>query len=92
MKINAVLIVGVISVITVVVLIVLIASQTPFPAFEYATQNVHYLNNTSNIGPEDSKFMWTNFDLTLIAQSFLLLAAAAAALAMLRADDKEDSK
>lgn len=91
MKINAVLIVGVIFVILVVVIFVFIAGQTPFPAFKYATQNTHYLNTTSNIGPEDSKFMWTNYELTLIAQSFVLFAAAAAALAMLRTDDKEDS-
>ena len=91
MKINAVLIVGAILVILVVVVFVVIAGQTPFPAFKYATQTSQYVNTTSNIGPEDSQFMWTNYDLTLIAQAFVMFAAAAAALAMLRTDDKEDS-
>jgi hypothetical protein len=92
MKINAVLIVGAISVVLIVVVFVFIASQNPFPAFKYATQTSQYLNTTSNIGPEDSQFMWTNYDLTLIAQAFVLFASAAAALAMLRIDDKEDSE
>ncbi len=92
MKINAVLIAGVIFVVLIIVALVLIAGQTPFPAFNYATQTSQYLNATSNIGPEDSQFMWTNYDLTLIAQAFVLFAAAAAALALLRADEKEVSK
>ncbi len=92
MKITALLIVGVIFVILAVILFVYIAVQTPFPAFKYATQTTQYLNGTSNIGPADSQFMWTNYDLTLIAQAFVLFAAAAAALAMLRTDDKEDSE
>jgi hypothetical protein len=92
MKINAILIVGAIFVVLIVVVFVFIVSQTPFPAFKYAIQTSQYLNTTSNIGQEDSQFMWTNYDLTLIAQAFVLFAAAAAALAMLRADDKEDSE
>jgi hypothetical protein len=92
MKTNAFLIVSAIFVVSIVVVFVFIASQTPFPAFKYATQTSQYVNTTSNIGPEDSQFMWTNYDLTLIAQAFVLFAAAAAALAMLRIDDKEDSE
>jgi hypothetical protein len=90
MKINAVLIVGAIFVVLVIAVFVFIASQTPFPAFKYATQTTQYVNITSNIGPEDSQFMWTNYDLTLIAQALVLFASAAAALAILRIDDKED--
>jgi hypothetical protein len=92
MKTNSFLIVGSISVVLIVVVFVFIASETPFPAFKYATQTSQYLNTTSNIGPEGSQFMWTNYDLTLIAQAFVLFAAAAAALAMLRTNDKEDSE
>ena len=92
MKINAVFIAGAIFIVLVIVVFIFIASQTPFPAFKYATQTSQYLNTTSNIGPEDSQFMWTNYDLTLVAQAFVLFAAAAAALAMLRADEKEDSE
>jgi hypothetical protein len=92
MKINAVLIVGAIFVVLVIAVFVLIASQTPFPAFKYATQTSQYVNITSNIGPEDSQFMWTNYDLTLIAQAFVLFASAAAALTILRIEDKEDSE
>jgi hypothetical protein len=92
MRLNNVLIVGSIFAVLFIVGFVLIASQTPFPAFKYATQTSQYLNTSSNIGPEDSQFMWTNYDLTLIAQAFVLLAAAAAALAMLRINDKEDAE
>ncbi len=92
MKINSVLIVGAISVVLMIIVFVFVAAQTPFPAFKYATQTSHYVNLTSNIGPEDSRFMWTNYDLTLIAQAFVLFAAAAAALALLRTEHKEDSE
>ena len=92
MKINAVFIAGAIFIVLVIVVFIFIASQTPFPAFKYATQTSQYLSTTSNIGPEDSQFMWTNYDLTLVAQAFVLFAAAAAALAMLGADEKEDSE
>ena len=92
MKINYVLIVGAIFAILFIAFFIFIASQNPFPAFKYASQTSQYVNITSNIGPEDSQFMWTNYDLTLIAQAFVLFAAAAAALALLRTDDKEDSK
>jgi hypothetical protein len=92
MRINTVFIVGLLFAILFIVVFVLIASQTPFPAFKYSTQTSQYLNITSNIGPEDSQFMWTNYDLTLIAQAFVLLAAAAAALVMLRTSDREDLK
>jgi hypothetical protein len=92
MKINAVLIVGVIFVVLVIAVFIIVASQTPFPTFKYATQTSQYVNISSNIGPEDSQFMWTNYDLTLIAQAFVLFASAAAALAILRIDDKEDSE
>jgi hypothetical protein len=92
MKINIVLIVGAIFAVLVIAIFVFIAGQTPFPAFKYASQTSQYVNLASNIGPEDSRFMWTNYNLTLIAQAFVLFAAAAAALALLRADDKEDSE
>ena len=92
MKINAVFIVGAIFVVLVIVPFVFVTNQSPFPAFKHASQTSHYVNTTSNIGPEDSQFMWTNYDLTLIAQAFVLFAAAAAALALLRANDKEDSE
>ncbi len=92
MKINSVLIIGVIFVVLLITIFIFVAMQTPFPAFKYASQTSHYLNTTSNIGPEDSRFMWTNYDLTLIAQAFVLFAAAAAALALLRTDFKEESE
>ena len=91
MKINAIVVAGIIFALLAVAIFVFVANQTPFPAFKYATQTNHYINVNSNIGPEDSRFMWTNYDLTLVAQSFVLFAAAAAALAMLKTDDKEES-
>ncbi len=91
MKISAFVVAGVIFALLAVAVFVFVASQSPFPAFKYSTQTSHYIDVNSNVGPADSRFMWTNNDLTLVAQAFVLFAAAAAALAMLKTDDKEDS-
>ncbi len=92
MKTNAIVVAGIIFALLAVAVFVVVASQSPFPAFHYATQSDHYINVNANVGPADSQFMWTNYDLTLVAQAFVLFGAAAASLAMLRTDDKEDSE
>ena len=92
MKINMILIVGILFALLAVTVFAYVATQNPFPAFKYSTQTNQYLNVTTNIGPEDSRFMWTNNSLNLIAQAFVLFAAAAATLAMLRTNTKEESE
>jgi hypothetical protein len=68
----------------------LIIIQHNFPAFEYATTSNHYVNITQDIGQENSRFMWTNRNVDLIAQAFVIFAAAAASLAMLRIEEKKE--
>lgn len=92
MKINAIIIVGILFALLAVAVFALVAIQSPFPAFKYSTQTDNYLSLTQNIGPEDSRFMWTNNTLNLIAQAFVLFAAAAATLSLLRINKKGESE
>ena len=92
MKINAVVVVGFLSAVIAFAALAVISTQQPFPEFKYSTQSAQYphlISLSQNIGPEDSKFMWTNNSLSLITQAFALFAAAAATLAMLTRDAKE---
>jgi hypothetical protein len=90
MKINTIMIVGILFALLAVTFFAFVASQNPFPAFKYSAQTDHYVSITQNIGPEDSRFMWNNNSLNLIAQAFALFAAAASTLIMLRIDKKEE--
>jgi hypothetical protein len=92
MKINAILIVGILFAILALVVFALVASRNPFPAFKYSAQTAHYVSVAQNIGPEDSRFLWDNNTLNLIAQAFVLFAAAAAALALLSTNKSEESE
>jgi hypothetical protein len=92
MKVNVIIIVGILFALLGVAVFALVAIQNPYPAFKYSTQTDHFVNVTQNIGPEDSRFMWTNNTLNLIAQAFVLFAAAAAALALLSTNKKEESE
>ncbi len=92
MKTNAIVVAGIVFALLAIVVFVFVSGQNPFPAFHYATQSDHFINVNANVGPVDSRFMWTNYDLTLVAQAFVLFGAAAASLAMLRTDEKEDSE
>jgi len=88
MKINALVLVGFLFALITVAALAVIATQQPFPVFKYSTQSDRYVSVTQNIGLEDSRFMWNNNSLNLIAQAFALFAAAAATLAILRTDEK----
>ena len=92
MKINMIIIVGILFALLAVAVFAFVATQNPFPAFKYSTQTDHYVNVTQNVGPEDSRFMWNNNTLNLIAQAFVLFAAAAATLALLSTNKKEESE
>jgi hypothetical protein len=72
-----------------VVLFVVVAVQKPFPIYNSANQTSSFVNATGDVGAEDSRFMWNNDGLALIAQAFVLFAAAAAALGLLRKRDEE---
>lgn len=68
----------------------MILAQTPFPVFKYASASDRLINVTQDVGPADSVFMWNSRTLDLMAQAFVIFAAAAGCLAMLRIEDKEE--
>ena len=90
MRIDWVRVVG----LTVTVLSVLIFSiliiRHEFPAFEYATPSEELVKiDMGEIGSGVSRFLWTYRLVDLIAQAFVLFAAAACCVAVLRAEEKE---
>ncbi len=63
-----------------------------FPSFEYATQSEELVEiDMSAIGLMVSRFLWTHRLIDLIGQAFVLFAAAACCVAVLRAEEKDDS-
>jgi len=95
MKVNSIMIVGLLFALLAVVVFSAVVIQNPFPAFKYASQTSHFVSTTQatqNIGPEDSRFLWTNNTLNLIAQAFVLFAAAAGTLGLLSTSKSEESE
>jgi hypothetical protein len=90
MKVKFASVVCVLCSIVAVALFVLVTIQQPFPIYGSSNQNSSYVSATEDVGAEDSRFMWTNDGLALIAQAFVLFAAAAAALGLLRKEDGEN--
>lgn len=73
-----------------IALFALIVVQSPFPVFKFASSSDRFINVTQDIGPKDSVFMWTDRTLDLVAQAFVIFAAAAGSLAILRTTRKEE--
>jgi hypothetical protein len=66
-----------------------IAFQQQFPIFNTSSLTNGFVSTSENVGAADSRFMWTNDGLALIAQAFVLFAAAAATLGLLKADGEK---
>jgi hypothetical protein len=88
MKLNAALIVCIICSVIVIILLAIIAVQQPFPVF-HGTSNSSMVDTTQDIGAADSRFLWNNDGLALIAQAFVLFAAAAATLGLLKINEEK---
>jgi hypothetical protein len=86
MKLNAILIVCVVCAIIAELLFASVALQQDFPIFSASgtNQTINFVDVNGDVGAEDSRFMWNNTGLALIAQAFVLFAAAAATLGLLR--------
>ncbi len=70
-----------------------VAFQHQFPIFSSfgSNQTINFVEVNGNVGAEDSRFMWNNTGLALIAQAFVLFAAAAATLGLLwSGEEKHD--
>jgi len=73
-----------------------VVASNPFPTSQLASQsNVHPFVSTgsgSNIGKEDSQFMWTNLGTALAGSALVIFAAAAGCLAILRIEEKGETE
>ena len=90
MKLNAILIACVLCAIITELLFVGVALQQDFPIFSASGPNqTTFVDVNGDVGAEDSRFMWNNTGLALIAQAFVLFAAAAATLGLLRSGEEK---
>jgi hypothetical protein len=89
MKINAFYLACAIFAVLAIVIFAFVAFQQQFPIFNSSGQTSSFVSTSENIGAEDSRFMWTNDGLALIAQAFVLFAAAAATLGLLKAEGEK---
>ncbi len=89
MKLNIAFLVCLICAIVAITLFAVVATQQSFPIYKSSNQTSSYVNVTGNVGSEDSRFLWTNDGLALIGQAFVLIAAAAAALGLLKNDEEK---
>ena len=89
MKPNSITIAGAVLALFMIGLFALILSQSAFPIFKFASSSDRFINVTQNVGKQDSDFMWTSRTLDLAAQAFVIFAAAAGCLAILRVEKKE---
>jgi amino acid permease len=88
MKINVAFLVCLICAIVAITLFAVIATEQSFPIYNSSNQTSSYVDVTGNVGSEDSRFLWNNDGLALIGQAFVLFAAAAAALGLLKNDEE----
>ena len=84
MKLNLAFLAAVIFAILAVALFSIVAVQEEFPVFHPQNQTDNFVSISGSVGPEDSRFMWNQDGLALIAQAFVLFAAAAATLGLLK--------
>ena len=90
MKIDWVRVAGLTTAVLVVLVFSMLIVRYGFPVFEYASPSAERIKiETTAIGPEVSRFLWTYRLIDLIAQAFVLFAAAACCVAVLRAEKKK---
>lgn len=91
MKIDRVRVAGLTAIVLVVLVFSMLVVRYEFPAFDYADPSTELIEvETTEIGLEVSRFLWTYRLIDLIAQAFVLFAAAACCVAVLRIE--EDKK
>jgi hypothetical protein len=89
MKVNIAFLVCLLCAIIAITIFAVVATQQSFPIYKSSNQTSGYVNVTGNVGSEDSRFLWNNDGLALIGQAFVLFAAAAAALGLLKIDEEK---
>jgi hypothetical protein len=89
MKVNIAFLVCLICAFVAITIFAVVATQQSFPIYNSSNQTSSYVDVTGNVGSEDSRFLWNNDGLALIGQAFVLFAAAAAALGLLKNDEEK---
>jgi hypothetical protein len=90
MKMDRVRAVGLTAVVLIVLVFSMLVVTYEFPAFDYADPSPELIEvETTMIGLEVSRFLWTYRLVDLIAQAFVLFAAAACCVAILRLEEEK---
>ena len=90
MKVNRVRVVGLVTVVLIILLFSMLVVMYEFPAFDYADPSSELIEvETTVIGLEVSRFLWTYRLVDLIAQAFVLFAAATCCMAILRQEEEK---
>ena len=76
--------VGLIVGVFLIIIVGLFIAQNSFPALVHAPSDEPLVSVTSQVGLAESTFLWANRTWDLIGQAFVLFAAAAGCLAILR--------
>ncbi len=89
MKINVFYLACAIFAVLAIILFALVAFQQEFPIFHPSGTSSFVSTSDGDVGAGDSRFMWNEDGLALIAQAFVLFAAAAATLGLLKAEGEK---
>lgn len=90
MKLNAVYIVCLVCAVVAVALFTVVALQQNFPVFN-SSQASSSVNVNGDVGAQDSAFLWNNTGIAVLAQAFVLFAAAAATLGLLKTREENNN-
>ena len=91
MKIHRVRVAGLTCAVLAMIMLSMLIVEHEFPVFKYAERISAELveNETAIIGQRVSQFLWNYRVMDLIAQAFVLFAAAACCMALLRIEERE---
>jgi hypothetical protein len=89
MQLNRIAAAGTILALVAAVFFIMVVASSPFPMSQLASQSSRFVSTGpgSNVGGEDSQFMWANLDTALAGQALVIFAAAAGCLAILRVEE-----
>ncbi len=91
MKIHRVRVAGLTCAVLAMIMLSMLMVEYEFPVFKYSERISAELveNETAIIGQKVSQFLWNYRVMDLIAQAFVLFAAAACCMALLRIEERE---
>jgi hypothetical protein len=93
MSLNRIAAAGTLLALVAAVFFIIVVATNPFPTSQLASQSSRFVSTGpgSNVGKEDSQFIWTNLDTALAGQALVIFAAAAGCLAILRIEEKGET-